>query len=300
MKGMEELYIAGVQFKIQTTRISLPMPVYENPGYRQFFSQIPSYTPTHSLDVAINLESGPDISRMNQIFKNTDTWSVFSNSKENFIVYEIPSFSRPVWIARVSNGCMKVIIYCGQDMIDKKQHCLKFNPVSYPLDQILMMNFLALNCGIIIHAAGWEFNNSGWIFAGKSGAGKSTITNLITKRGHGRILSDDRMIVRKHGHDFLMYGTPWPGEAGYALNQSAPLKGLFFLKQGDKNNIAQLESSDVVAQLMPVASISWYDRDKVEQMMAFCDTMIANIPMYLLTFKPDEAVVDMLIEFVNE
>ena len=77
-----------------------------------------------------------------------------------------------------------------------------------------MMHFLALNSGMLIHAAGWRINDSGWMFAGKSGAGKSTISNLIVEHTGGTFLSDDRIIVRKIKDNFLMYGTPWPGDAG--------------------------------------------------------------------------------------
>ena len=97
-----------------------------------------------------------------------------------------------------------------------------------------------------------------------------------------------------------MYGTPWPGEAGYAMNESAPLKGVFFLKKGCQNSIKELKPSDAIAGLMPVVSLPWYDRDKMEIMLAFCDAMMRCVPMYELTFKPDEAVVDMLVGFINK
>ena len=50
---------------------------------------------------------------------------------------------------------------------------------------------------------------------------------------------------------------------------------------------------------MPVVSIPLYDRDAVELMMAFHEDLIGSVPMYDLTFMPDEAVVDKLLEFMN-
>jgi hypothetical protein len=116
----------------------------------------------------------------------------------------------------------------------------------------------------------------------------------------GTFLSDDRIIIRKIGREFLMYGTPWPGDAGYAVNASVPLKGIFFLSKGEENSIRALTPADAIARLMPVASIPWYDREKVELMMTFCDDLLSAIPMYELTFVPDQAVVSYLETFIND
>lgn len=273
----------------------------KNPVPSNFFNS--KNIPGRDHQVHIHLCAGdlPTINKRNLQFHADNSWSIYNNTYFYDIIFHPPAFKNSLWVARFDNNFEKGIIYCSEHIITRQNgRTIIFNPVVYPLDQILLMHILSRIGGVLIHAAGWAFNNSGWIFAGKSGAGKSTLTNLIAKRGYGQILSDDRMIIRKYGHEFLMYGTPWPGDAGYALNQSAPLKGIFYLKQGDKNNIDQLKPSDAIAQLMPVASIPWYDRKKVEQMMTFCDLIMGNIPMYQLTFKPDEAAVDMLMEFINE
>ena len=70
----------------------------------------------------------------------------------------------------------------------------------------------------------------GYLFAGPSGAGKSTICSFYQELEQYTILSDDRMVVKKSGDDFFMYGTPWSGEAGIAVNDSAKLHGMFFLR----------------------------------------------------------------------
>ncbi len=96
-----------------------------------------------------------------------------------------------------------------------------------------------------------------------------------------------------------MYGTPWPGDAGYAINESAPLKGLFFLAKGTENSIRKLPPSKAVLQLMPVVSIPFYEREKVENMMTFFEDLTEMIPAYELTFMPDEAIVHELLRFVG-
>ena len=234
------------------------------------------------------------------LFKANEAWSFYESHSFKWMVLFHPNVDQPVWTARFNLEFTEVNVYCGSHMIDRSEKQIVIrNPVKYPLDQILMMHFLALNAGMLIHAAGWRINDAGWMFAGKSGAGKSTISNLIVEHTGTEFLSDDRIIVRKIKDEFLMYGTPWPGDAGYAVNDSVPLKGIFFLSKGQENSIRKLGPSDAVSRLMPVSSIPWYDREKVELLMDFCDVLIGAIPMYELTFVPDKAAFDMLVDFIN-
>ena len=273
----------------------------ENPAAANFIVDENSQISAQKIRIRTRFGRCPSMGIGNKLFSTEDFWSIFRDEQFYWIVLHPPSFSQPFWVTRVSHQFSSGIVYCSDFLKNSHDDNLSFyNPVTYPLDQILIMHYLAGSNGIIIHSAGWSINKSGWIFAGKSGAGKSTISNLIVAETGTTFLSDDRVAVRKIGKEFLMYGTPWPGDAGYAVNESVPLKGIFFLSKGSRNNIKPLKPSDALAGLMPVVSIPWYDRGKVELMLGFCDNMLGGIPMYELAFMPDKEAVDMLQEFVNE
>lgn len=295
------LCIAGVEFNIHLNQILLPVQDYINPGYRHFFSRIPLIPPTNSIDVEIMHDAGPDISRMQHKFKGSDAWKIFSCYDENFIVYEIPDCKHPLWTAKIQFNELKVTIYCSSDMFDNKLHRLMFNPLTYPLDQILMMYFLADHNGAIFHSAGWLYKGKCCIFPGRSGAGKSTLSRLILGHPGPGIepLSDDRMVVRKIDGVFHAFGTPWPGDAGIAVNKRAPLKGIFFIHQGAENRIREITPQQAFERLMPVTSIPWYDREVMPRILDFCDDLLRKVPAYQLTFMPDEDAVNMLIGFVQ-
>jgi len=290
--------IAGVDLLIQClpgVEIREKSPVYE-------IFLAPEKLPAneHQIQLQISDERLPAVVKETLLFRADLLWSIHRDDRFFWIVLHPPALMTPLWTARFNHVFSQGIVYCSEYLkAIQNNKTILFNPVSYPLDQILLMHFLANIGGILIHATGWLHQHSGWVFAGKSGAGKSTLSNLIVKATGSRFLSDDRIIIRKAGHEFLMYGTPWPGEAGYALNQSAPLKGIFFLKKGEKNIIRELKPIDAIAGLMPVVSIPWYDREKVALLMDFCDAMMGSIPMYELTFVPDGTIVDMLVRFVN-
>jgi len=291
--------IAGVELFIKSKpgiEIRERNPVAEN-----FFVSSHRSPGDHQIQIEITDDPIPEIDSESILFDADAVWTISRNNHYYRIFSHPPDVPDSLWDARFDHEFLHGRVYCGNRLKEiHNDQVILYNPFVYPLDQILMMNYLALIGGVLVHAAGWHMNDSGWMFAGKSGAGKSTISNLIVEQTGATFLSDDRIVVRKIGSDFLMYGTPWPGDAGYAVNKSVPLKGLFFLSKGAQNDIKRLTISDAIARLMPVVSIPWYDRGKVALMMGFCDALMGCIPMYELTFKQDKSVVAVLEQFINE
>ena len=57
------------------------------------------------------------------------------------------------------------------------------------------------------------------IFFGLSGTGKSTLAGWFADAG-ARVLSDERMILRRDAGSVRMFGTPWIGSGSFAANAS--------------------------------------------------------------------------------
>ena len=172
------------------------------------------------------------------------------------------------------------------------------NPISYPLDQVLLMYALADREGIFMHAAAVESNGKGYIFPGKSGAGKSTISRFFAARGYS-LLSDDRIVVRKIDGEFYVFGTPWAGDAGIAENRKLPLGGIFFLRQSSENRVQEITPAETAERLMPVTSILWFDKQTVPGILSFCEDMVLHVPAYNIFFKPDIGVVKLVEQFIS-
>ena len=54
------------------------------------------------------------------------------------------------------------------------------------------------------------------------------------------------MIVRRIDGEYRAFGTPWPGDAGIARNESVPLSGILFLCHGTSNRIEPLTLREAV------------------------------------------------------
>ncbi len=83
--------------------------------------------------------------------------------------------------------------------------------------------------GFLLHAAGLLQDNNAYIFAGNSGEGKSTITNILA---HKCILSDETIIVKKREGVYIGHSTPWNSQGRFNhVSASGPIKACFFIKK---------------------------------------------------------------------
>jgi serine kinase of HPr protein (carbohydrate metabolism regulator) len=132
------------------------------------------------------------------------------------------------------------------------------------------------------------------VFAGESGAGKSTIAEWFAVRG-ATVLSDERVILRAHGAQFLVYGTPWVGSGNYAENDSAPISGLFEIGHGrDRHALAILPPAQCAARLLRQAILPYWDRLALENTLAFLATLTSRVPCRSLAFLKQADVVDVV------
>jgi len=146
--------------------------------------------------------------------------------------------------------------------------------------------------GVILHAAGVFHASWCALFLGRSGAGKSTVSRQLQTSSRFRLGSDDRIIVRKVSEGHMAFGTPWPGEARIARNESASLGGLFFLHKASKNRIVPLKPQSAFERLLPVASIPWFDPEVFPSVLEYLEELAREVPAFDLHFRPTPEVAD--------
>lgn len=174
-------------------------------------------------------------------------------------------------------------------------------PLEYPLDELLLIHLLAAGRGVEVHACGVvDSSGQGYLFAGQSGAGKTTMARLWQKAkgaaGAGEliVLSDDRIVLRYQAGRFWMYGTPWHGEAELCSPARAPLKGVYLLCHGRHNKLVPLRRSATAARLVACSFPLFYDPSGLDFTLGFFDRLVQAVPCYELSFAPDERVIALV------
>jgi hypothetical protein len=160
-----------------------------------------------------------------------------------------------------------------------------------PLVELCLVTRIAREGGILLHSAGVLSQTGGYVFTGPSGAGKSTMAQFFAERG-ASILSDERMILRKHGDAVIAYGTPWVGSGAHAKNESGPLTELFCISHGQEHRTDSMSPSAMLSFLLPQCFLPHWDRSAMESTLAFLTDLTAHVPCRQLTFSNQPDVVD--------
>ena len=168
------------------------------------------------------------------------------------------------------------------------------NPFYGPTIELLMVEYLARNRGMIVHACGVDEGDCGMLFVGESGAGKSTLSNLWYRVNGGEVFSDDRIILRKKDGAYRMYGTPWHGEARFVSPRCADLEQIFFLRHDHTNAVRHLNRADTVVEFLKASFPPFWDNQGVEFAMAFLSDLADAVPCRALSFKPDVSIIEFI------
>jgi hypothetical protein len=293
MPASMHIEIAGIQFVLHCRDATL-LPD-SGSCYDSFLTPSAADRGTIRVDLDMVIGGLPDL-RGSELLFDGQSWALYRDGDGYFIALasrapDVP----PAWIARIDSSYTRGTVFCDELLVSDKDGARSLvNPVLNRLDQLLLMFILARREGALIHSAGAVVGGSGFVFAGRSGAGKSTISRQFQAAGTAPLLSDDRIVVRKIAGIYSAYGTPWAGDAQIALNRGAPLGALLFLHHGHANRVERVSPRDAFEKLLPMVSVPWYDRVAIEQITSFCEALTWEIPSYDLHFVPTAEVAGFL------
>jgi hypothetical protein len=189
----------------------------------------------------------------------------------------------------------------------------------YALDSVLRIVhslLLAPEGGFLVHAASAIRHGRAWIFAGVSGAGKTTIAKLAP--ADVRLLTDEiSYVVRRNqpsstspirraagsselaawrdAGGYLAFGTPFVGDLGRAGESlSAPVAGLYLLTQGPHNSIQSVSAADALRGLLENILFFAEDAQLVAQVFQSACDFVLRVPVRRLTFVPDSSVWELI------
>jgi hypothetical protein len=166
----------------------------------------------------------------------------------------------------------------------------------YSIDAVLRIVHslvLARQGGFLLHSASALRNGKAFLFAGVSGAGKTTISRLAPP--DATLLTDEISYVRKQGEGYVAFGTPFTGElAKLGENVSAPVAALYLLAQGPENKIDPVASGEAARSLLANVLFFAEDEELVQAEFHSAFEFVSRVPVSRLTFVPDARVWELI------
>ena len=146
---------------------------------------------------------------------------------------------------------------------------------------------------LLVHGSTVAVDGRAYLFAAKSGTGKSTHTRLWREVFGDRaiMVNDDKPFLQITEREVLAYGSPWSGKHGLATNICVPLKGICSLRRGKENLIFSGSRSDLIALLRKQVHIP-EDPALAERSLELLDSVMQMVSLWEMECnkEPEAAV----------
>lgn len=226
-------------------------------------------------------------------FDNGATWKMYSrNGQRALAIHSSFIGDQPYHFAVFNADFRSGEILTNLEYSQNQQRSI---PLLYPLMELLFANLLSTGYGILVHACAVKLGDSGLLFPGNSGAGKSTLARLFAQNPEIRLLSDDRVILRRMETGFRIYGTPWHGDARTFSAESVPLKGVYVLKHSAENQTHPLRPIELASRLLARSFPTFWNPDGMAYSLDLLSQLSQAVPGVEFGFTPDRRAVDFIL-----
>ena len=231
--------------------------------------------------------------KIGQLTCQSASWSIFETN-ENWVYRETD-------IDAIDHRILQVAVFdhdhsSGDIYHPDGYHFIKGGIRSLMLpstDEIILPQVFASRSGCILHSSGIEIGGNGFLFLGHSGAGKSTILDLL--QDLGRVLAEDRNILRHTPQGWQVYGLDLYRDKYKGSVAPAKAKGIFLLEQSLKNNIIPITNRhEIISCILPMVIKAATTREWWNRTLDLLEKVSQDIPIYHLQFEKSNSVQEII------
>jgi hypothetical protein len=146
--------------------------------------------------------------------------------------------------------------------------------------------------GVVLHSAGLVVDGRAFLFAGRSGAGKTTLTRKGHAAGAG-VLSDDINLVLPAAGGYQAHAVPFTGEFGRTLahpggRAAYPVAGLVLLDRGERLGVAPIGASTAIARLLVACPFVNMEAATSAPLFDALTGLVARLPVIALRCRRED------------
>jgi hypothetical protein len=210
--------------------------------------------------------------------------------------YGVPFVNYDVFIELVDSK----IFYKRADYLVEVDSSFKHAVISVhnelALKHALMNLFSAFlvhhNWGLLVHSSCAVENGVAHLFAGQSGAGKSTVARLSKPRN---LLSDEAAILKISKDSITIFDSPFRSELKPLKLQNAyPLKSIQLLNQALQNERISLNKADALIKLIDKIFYWPYCSGETGRIIKLLKLLVKQVPIYELHFQKNNTFWELI------
>ena len=288
--SVEHFRIAGLHLALDKSRASFV------PTWKGFHAYRQHAAPVGGPDIRVDAYAGtpPSFRDADLLERGPGFWSAYALGDRTLFTCKGQGQHPGVWRAVVSDReaqNFEVITERAPSFI--ASGAALPDPLAFPSAELIVLSHIAQRDAAILHACAVrdpELAGAGYVFCGRSGVGKSTTAGLW--QGHGEVLNDDRVMVRRDRRSgFRVHGTPWHGDLPVTNPGSAPLAAVFFLEHAANHQLSPLSAAQAEREIMTSAWLPLWDRQGgLAETMRLCRELVRSVPCFRLRFRRDRDV----------
>ncbi|MDT8400852.1 MAG: hypothetical protein RQ743_04085 [Bacteroidales bacterium] len=251
-------------------------------------------------DLAVNVFTGPVVVREDAtaVFRAPYVEEIngimVKKSNEFWTVYRLGDYILLRTSCPLSLSCREalLVIRPGEKSWDiiMDSSTANVDPMTYPIDGLILYYLTALNGDIFIHGSGVSHKGKGYLFTGRSGKGKTTIAGIFNREG-SEVVHDDRLILRQNDKGVFMYNTPVYDNEKY---RKAELTGIYVIDHGSRNESSPRSHSDAVTSIMANCIQHHWDSGLIGKLTEAILKLIKQLNVKTLKFVPDRSLVSFI------
>jgi len=222
-----------------------------------------------------------------RVKKSDNFWSIYKQRSSLFIKTIFP------YTGCEKEGYLKFSLTKRSWDRDPPEGETKSDPLEYPLDGLILYYLTVMNGDIMIHASGLNHAGKGYLFSGVSGKGKTTLARLWDNAG-GKVIHDDRLILRRNGDKYTMFNTP------VYVNDtptSSPLTRIFLIEHGKDNTMIPVTGASAVSLMLANCIQHNWNPEIIARLMGAVSIMCSEVSVVKLMFRPDRSIIDHIMEY---
>jgi len=241
------------------------------------------------IDLTLSPSPPPPLDPSDLLFDSGGTWRAYRRGRGLLYVFRPPrGDGPPARAVEIDMLRRRGTLYLAHSQVGRSRGFA----LSYPLDELLLQHYIARAGGLVVHACGVVVDGRAVIFCGRSGAGKTTTARLFRRHcPRARVLSDDRIVLRRRGHSWRAFGTPWHGSGQFATAGSANLAAIVFLEQGQATRVRSFPVAQVAARLFAQSFPPVWEAAGTAKALETAALVASEVPGFMLRFRPDRSVV---------